>query len=109
MRVSDVDRDEVCGLLGQHFAEGRIALDELRGRIGAAQGAATEEELRQVLADLPSVTSRPRFRGAVWTGLGGFFVILIAVVPHHGPATLIAALGSFIGIVLMADDFLTRS
>jgi hypothetical protein len=53
IRVSDADRDRVTARLRDHFAEGRLAPDELDERISAALNAKTTGDLRHVMTDLP--------------------------------------------------------
>ena len=59
IRVSDADRDRVTARLRDHFAEGRLAPDELDERISAALNAKTFGDLRLVMADLPGPVPAP--------------------------------------------------
>jgi len=59
MRVSDADRDAVAGQLREHFAQGRLAPDELDERISATLGAKTVGDLRRAMADLPDSVVAP--------------------------------------------------
>jgi len=43
----------IAGALGEHFAQGRLTLDELHARLGATLTATTYGELCQALRDLP--------------------------------------------------------
>jgi hypothetical protein len=63
-RVGDAERDHVVALLQEHCADGRLALDELSERVGAALAARTRGELERTLADLPSST--------FWENLGTY-------------------------------------
>jgi DNA-binding MarR family transcriptional regulator len=56
IRVGDADRDAAAAVLGEHFAQGRLTLDELHTRLGAALAATTHGELSQATGDLPEVT-----------------------------------------------------
>lgn len=56
MRVSDADRDAAAAALGEHFAQGRLTLDELDARLDAALTATTQGEITQATRDLPDVT-----------------------------------------------------
>jgi len=40
-RAADVDRDQVAGLLGAAYTEGRLSKDEYDARLGAALSART--------------------------------------------------------------------
>jgi hypothetical protein len=70
IRVSDADRDRVTARLREHFAEGRLAQDELDERISAALNAKTFGDLRPVMADLPEPAPAPlrSARSPQWGG-----------------------------------------
>jgi hypothetical protein len=53
IRISDADRERVVERLREHYAEGRLANDELDERVSAALGAKTFGDLRTVMRDLP--------------------------------------------------------
>ncbi|MGZ4351912.1 MAG: DUF1707 SHOCT-like domain-containing protein [Gaiellaceae bacterium] len=53
VRASDAERERVVALLRDHAAEGRLTLEELAERVGAAYGAATTDELDALARDLP--------------------------------------------------------
>ena len=59
VRASDADRDAAAAALGEHFAHGRLTLDELDGRLDATLTATTHGELSQAARDLPALTVRP--------------------------------------------------
>ncbi len=64
-RVSDADRDTAAAALGEHFAQGRLTLDELNARLEATLTARTHGELAQAACDLPALaafSARPRGR-----------------------------------------------
>jgi DNA-binding MarR family transcriptional regulator len=56
VRVGDADRDTAAEALGEHFAQGRLTLDELDARLGATLTATTHGELSQATWDLPDLT-----------------------------------------------------
>ena len=56
MRVGDADRDAAAAALAEHFAQGRLTLDELDARLDATLTATTHGELSQVARDLPDLT-----------------------------------------------------
>lgn len=61
MRASDAERESVVSLLRKHGAEGRLDVDELEQRVGAAYAARTHGELAALLDDLPgTLPARPR-------------------------------------------------
>ena len=53
MRAGDADRDAAAAALSEHFAHGRLTLDELAARLDATLTATTYGELSQVTWDLP--------------------------------------------------------
>jgi hypothetical protein len=56
VRASDSDRDRVAGLLGEHYAHGRITAEEFDERLERLYGSRTYGELRVLTSDLPSST-----------------------------------------------------
>lgn len=58
MRLSDTDREELCELLSQHAAAGRITIEELERRVALAARAQTREEATTLLSDLPPLPGR---------------------------------------------------
>ena len=59
LRASDREREDTVTQLREHGAAGRLDVDELEERIGAAYGARTRGDLTALLRDLPG-TLRPR-------------------------------------------------
>jgi DNA-binding transcriptional ArsR family regulator len=59
VRVGDADRDAAAAALGEHFAQGRLTLDELSTRLDATLTATTHGELSQAVRDLPDLTILP--------------------------------------------------
>ena len=53
--IGDADRDRMITLLREHYAAGRISLDELRRRVGVILAAAYAGEAAVALADLPPI------------------------------------------------------
>jgi hypothetical protein len=51
--VGDADRDAAATRLREHFAAGRLTLEEFQDRLGAIFAATTSRELARVTADLP--------------------------------------------------------
>jgi hypothetical protein len=75
MRVGDAEREATAAELREHYASGRLALDELNERLDKALAAKTRGDLDALMRDLPS--ARPRASGAAggtagagWTGPG---------------------------------------
>lgn len=55
IRVGDVERDAAAAELGEHYAAGRLTIDELHDRLGLVLSARTRADLTHVLADLPTI------------------------------------------------------
>jgi hypothetical protein len=53
-RIGDADRDSAAAELGEHYAAGRLTLDELHDRLGHVLAARTRGQLLHVMADLPT-------------------------------------------------------
>ncbi len=54
LRIGTAEREEAVRILGDHFAEGRLAVDEYEDRVGMAVEARTRGELRPLFDDLPT-------------------------------------------------------
>jgi len=115
LRVSDAERDAAAAELREHYAAGRLSLDELNERISQAFAARTRGDLSAVLHDLPSSRSggaplpgsgQPS-SGAGWTGQGRWpdtgrrYQHAGSGGPgHHGPRRLGEAIGLAIATVV---------
>lgn len=53
LRIGDVERDQVMGELGDHYAAGRLTRDELDDRMNTAIHSKTAVDLATLLKDLP--------------------------------------------------------
>ena len=58
-RVGDAEREAVAGQLREHYAAGRLSIEEFQARLDAAYAAATAGQLRRVTADLPAAGPGP--------------------------------------------------
>jgi hypothetical protein len=71
VRVGDADRDAVAAQLREHYADGRLTLEELNERLDQAFAAKTKADLSTVMRDLPQVP-RPAAGmppgGTAWQG-----------------------------------------
>ncbi len=54
MRVSDAEREAAATELREHYAAGRLTLDELNERLDKAFAAKTRADLNALMTDLPS-------------------------------------------------------
>ena len=59
VRAGDADREAAAAALGEHFAQGRLTVDELNARLDATLAATTYGELSQAARDLPDLTLLP--------------------------------------------------
>lgn len=57
IRSSDGERDLTVATLSDHFAQGRLTLDELDSRVNQALAASTRAELHATMADLPAAAA----------------------------------------------------
>jgi hypothetical protein len=55
LRIGDAEREATTGSLREHYAQGRLTLDELNERLGAGFAATTQSQLDRLTADLPHV------------------------------------------------------
>jgi len=55
VRVGDADRDAIAAQLREHYADGRLTLDELNERLDQTFAAKTTADLDAVMRDLPHV------------------------------------------------------
>ncbi len=58
VRVGDADRDAIAAQLREHYADGRLTLDELNERLDQTFAAKTKADLNTVMRDLPH-TAQP--------------------------------------------------
>jgi hypothetical protein len=75
-RVGDAEREAVTEQLREHYAAGRLTIEEFRSRLDAAYSAVTAADLRRVTADLPPAGPSPA--GAAWGATG-------IAAPRHAP------------------------
>ena len=77
LRASDRDREQVVLRLKAHYADGRLAHDELAARSEAAYRAVWVRELQWLLSDLPREVRRRRPRPPV--ALVPLAILILAV------------------------------
>ena len=53
LRIGDAERDAAAADLGEHYAAGRLSLDELNERLDAVFSAKTLGQLTRIMTDLP--------------------------------------------------------
>jgi hypothetical protein len=54
-RASDADRERAAAALGEHYAAGRLTLEEFRERLDQVYAAKTLGQLDELMADLPGI------------------------------------------------------
>ena len=57
LRIGDADREAVANSLREHYAHGRLTLDEFQERLDATFAARTDLELGRITSDLPHTPS----------------------------------------------------
>jgi Domain of unknown function (DUF1707) len=62
VRIGDAERDATMVQLREHFAAGRLTLDELTERIDSALTAKTQRQIDNLVADLPRLATPTRAR-----------------------------------------------
>jgi hypothetical protein len=73
VRVGDADREAVAAQLREHYADGRLTLEELNERLDQAFAAKTKADLNTVMRDLPQAMrpgASPPYGGTGWPGPG---------------------------------------
>ena len=71
VRVGDADREAVAAQLREHYADGRLTLEELNERLDQAFAAKTKADLNTVMRDLPQAaqpTAGMPYGGTAWQG-----------------------------------------
>ena len=57
LRIADADREAAAARLREHYAQGRITLEEFNERLDAVFAATTQSQLRALTRDLPPVAA----------------------------------------------------
>ena len=55
LRIGDTERESVAAELREHYAHGRLTLDEFSQRLDAVFAAKTQRDLQRITSDLPHV------------------------------------------------------
>jgi hypothetical protein len=59
LRIADADRETAAACLREHYAQGRLTLEEFNQRLDAVFTAATQSQLSVLTRDLPRLTTPP--------------------------------------------------
>ncbi len=71
VRIGDADREAIAAQLREHYADGRLTLEELNERLDQAFAAKTKADLNTVMRDLPQAaqpTAGLPYGGTGWQG-----------------------------------------
>lgn len=100
MRVGDTEREAVAAQLREHYADGRLTLDELNERLDLVFAAKTRADLTAVTHDLP-MTPRPLVGAAAPSGGGssGSWQDATSGSGYSRPRRSIGALAPFMALV----------
>ena len=90
VRASDTDRDEVISQLRERYAEGRLTHDTLEHRLESALRARYQDDLAEVLADLPSRRRLGAIVAAYWQRGCATLASLMSTAPRPSPARVLA-------------------
>jgi hypothetical protein len=100
LRIGDAERDAAAADLGEHYAAGRLTLDELNERLDAVFSAKTFGQLAKVMTDLPGLGRLPWHaapgrpgpgRHGTWGPSGFSYDIPYGIGgPWHGPDSSMA-------------------
>jgi len=68
LRIGDADREAAAAALREHFAQGRLTMEEFQHRLELVFAAKTDQDLAMITVDLPpsvaSLPSSPAGRGS---------------------------------------------
>jgi hypothetical protein len=59
LRIGDADREAAAARLREHYAQGRLTLEEFNQRLDAAFAATTQSQLSALTRDLPRLAASP--------------------------------------------------
>jgi Domain of unknown function (DUF1707) len=91
LRIGDADREAAAATLREHYAQGRLTLEEFNQRLDAVFAATMQSQLRHITRDLPRVPtpgtalpvaarerSRREYQSGGWRPRLGLFPVIIA-------------------------------
>lgn len=75
LRIGDAEREQAAAELGEHYAQGRLSVDEHADRLDRVWAARTRADLGPIFSDLPGrygpvapTALAPARRSAYWSG-----------------------------------------
>jgi hypothetical protein len=95
LRAADRDRDQVMDALREHYAQGRITIQEFDERGTAAATAKTMGDLRALTADLPDP---PTSREAAWTPKQMRRIAVMGIAAATAVLTVLGIFGHLIAV-----------
>lgn len=95
LRAGDRDRDQVTEALREHYAQGRLTVEEFDERLTAATSAKTMGELRTLTADLPALPDSSEPQERAWTPKQMRWIAVGGVVATAVIVALLAVFGHF--------------
>jgi hypothetical protein len=101
LRASDHDREAAVAFLKAHYADGRMAEDELAWRTDAAYRAVAVRELAWLTSDLPAAP-RPRRRAPVLPVVLLVAAIALWLVTVPPEATLVLLVLMLVAVLLLS-------
>jgi Domain of unknown function (DUF1707) len=97
LRIGDADREAAAASLREHYAQGRLTLEEFNQRLDAAFAATTQSQLLRVTGDLPHVAAPSR---ALPVHATGGYRERARHEHRHGPRSPLRVLSAFATIIL---------
>jgi hypothetical protein len=97
LRIGDADREAAAASMREHYAQGRLTLEEFNQRLDAVFAATTQSELRRVISDLPHVATPSR---ALPVAAAGNYRERARREHRHGPRPRLRALSAFVTIII---------
>jgi Domain of unknown function (DUF1707) len=71
LRIGDADREAAAAHLREHYAQGRLTLEEFTTRLDAVFAATTQSQLGALTRDLPPIAAPPAPPPVTAAGTGG--------------------------------------
>ncbi len=97
LRIGDADREAAAASLREHYAQGRLTLEEFNQRLDAAFAAITQSQLHRVTGDLPHVAAPSP---ALPVAAAGGYRERARREHRHGPRPRLRVLSAFATIII---------
>jgi hypothetical protein len=96
LRAADRDRDQVAEALREHYAQGRLTMEEYDERTTAAASAKTMGDLRALTADLPVLSTPAEPQEHAWSPKQMGWIAAGGVVAAAVVLALLTVFGHFV-------------